>query len=239
MKAREKLATQSAFSPDGRFGIQLSPVGEQKEETVPDEKAVEIEPLTPKELVRYAIERVVYALVPQLGVARKFSKIVWLVIYLGLMGVFLYSFEKMVEKYLDYPTTNQLMIETEANLTFPAVTVCNENPVRKSMIGRYRKFRDLVILDDYVAMNAHLKIQGYGETNEPDTVCPKGKCLESFPIGLKICALFMLLHTAHVQCTVADQFNFDQDMSHYQITIRNMGRKFYTAKTILMEWILE
>ena len=176
MKAREKLAAQAAFSPDGRFGIQLSPVGEQKEETVPDEKAVEIEPLTPKELVRYAIERVVYALVPQLGVARKFSKIVWLVIYLGLMGVFLYSFAKMVEKYLDYPTTNQLMIETEANLTFPAVTVCNENPVRKSMIGRYRKFSDLLVLDDYVATNVDLSIEGYANRNDQKK---KQKCPES------------------------------------------------------------
>ena len=172
IRAREKIAMQSAFH-DSRFGIQLSTRGEQKEETVPDEKTVEIEPLTPKELVSYAIERVVYAVVPQLGVARKFSKIVWLVIYLGLIGVFLYSFAKMVEKYMDYPTTNTLLIETEANLTFPAVTVCNENPVRKSMIGRYRKLRDLVVLDDYVAMNAHLKIKEYSHVETADK-CPDG-----------------------------------------------------------------
>ena len=171
-KACQKIAIQSAF--DSRFEVQLSPIGEQKEEAKQEETYVEIEPLTPKELVSYAKERVVYALLPQIMVAQKFSKIVWLVIYLGLMGVFLYSFEKMVEKYLDYPTTNQLMIETEANLTFPAVTVCNENTVRKSMIGRYRKFRDLVTLDNYVTMNAHLKIQGFGKKTETETECPKG-----------------------------------------------------------------
>ena len=90
------------------------------------------------------------ATVPQFAREHKIVKLIWLLIYIGLFLTFSYSFYEITTKYFSYPTLIEIEIVSKPRLEFPAVTVCNENPVRKSLIGRIKEYSDLLILDDYV-----------------------------------------------------------------------------------------
>ena len=90
------------------------------------------------------------ATVSQIGREGKFLKLFWLLIYIGLFLLLSVSLNQIVIKYFSYPTLIEIEIVSKPMLEFPAVTVCNENPVRKSLVRRIRKYNDLLVLDDYV-----------------------------------------------------------------------------------------
>ena len=91
---------------------------------------------TSKGIVERSLARLRDAAVPQVGSIRKIVCAFWIVIYIGLFLFFSVSFISLVEKYCNYPTSMNLIVETRPNLPFPAVTVCNENPIGKSMLAR-------------------------------------------------------------------------------------------------------
>ena len=90
------------------------------------------------------------ATVPQIARDHKIVKLIWLLIYIGLFITFSFSLYEIVAKYFSYPTSVEIEIVSRPRLEFPAVTVCNENPVRKSLVGRIKEYSDLLVLDDYV-----------------------------------------------------------------------------------------
>ena len=98
------------------------------------------EPKTIKE----SAERLQEATVPQTATQHPVLKIAWIIVYLGVTAMFLYQFSELVENYAKYPTNIQINIETARSLKFPAVTVCNENPIRKSQVERVRSLRGLM-----------------------------------------------------------------------------------------------
>jgi len=51
---------------------------------------------------------------------------------MGMAAALLYNLVQMTTKYLQYPVSVKLRVDHEPQLTFPAVTVCNLNPVRRS-----------------------------------------------------------------------------------------------------------
>ena len=171
-KVRRRHSAIDTKITDCDFGVQLSTIDEQKVTTSNDQP--EIKMSISQKLVRKAIRRLRDALLPQVGGTRKAFRIIWVLIYIGLMTVFLCSFFQLTEKYFNYPTTNDMTLTTETHLEFPAVTVCNENPVRKSMIGRYRKFRDLIRLDKYVTSYVDTTIKDYGSIEEETYNCSAG-----------------------------------------------------------------
>ena len=157
------------------FGIQLSTNNDDvQSESTTDPGDTEVK--TPRRVVKKSIKRLRNAIVPQVGGTHKTFRLLWMVIYLGLSAIFLFSLRKLVIKYLEYPTTSELTLEIDNNLTFPAVTVCNENPVRKSLISRYRKFSDFLLLDKYVANHVEMTIREFGDRNSA-TSCSGGKCI--------------------------------------------------------------
>ncbi|XP_075238800.1 uncharacterized protein LOC142334552 isoform X2 [Convolutriloba macropyga] len=90
------------------------------------------------------------ATMPQTAMEHRVLQMIWILAYLGLAGLFLYQFSILVKNYLKYNVDISIEIQTAQSLKFPAVTVCNENPLRRSLIERINKFNDLVLLDDYV-----------------------------------------------------------------------------------------
>ena len=67
-----------------------------------------------------------------------------------LTGVFLWQFSILVQQYLSYPVQTDLTIVRSSAATFPAVTVCNNNPVKKGLVAKVKNYADLAALDDFV-----------------------------------------------------------------------------------------
>ncbi|XP_075244718.1 uncharacterized protein LOC142338719 isoform X3 [Convolutriloba macropyga] len=177
-KLRRQAARRSIA--DTKFGIGLSDVIENEE---PSNEQQEDELKTSKEIMEKSLVRLRDAAVPQVGSTRKIVRAFWIVIYIGLFLFFSVSFISLVEKYMNYPTNMKLIVETRPSLPFPAVSVCNENPVRKSMIARLKKFNDLVVLDKYMATLVDVNAQKLkkGRSSKVTIKCPNGyhQCKES------------------------------------------------------------
>ena len=77
------------------------------------------------------------ALIPQIvGAANVFWVLFWVVCYAILSCVFLYQMVTLVGSFLDYKVDTQISIVRNTEATFPSITVCNSNPVRKSIISK-------------------------------------------------------------------------------------------------------
>ena len=92
------------------------------------------------------------ATAPQTGPETKslFLRAMWILAYLGLFVVFILQTVALGTKFTSYPTDVSIEIISKPNLEFPAVTLCNNNPVRISLLERIRDYEDLVYLNDYV-----------------------------------------------------------------------------------------
>ena len=76
--------------------------------------------------------------------------ILWLVVYLFFVAVLVYQTYSTLEDYFSHPVVVTLSIETNhKEVEFPAVTLCNNNIVKKSMIARIPYLQDLAFLDSY------------------------------------------------------------------------------------------
>ncbi|XP_070542010.1 amiloride-sensitive sodium channel subunit alpha-like isoform X2 [Ptychodera flava] len=63
------------------------------------------------------------------------KRVFWLVSFLTAVGTFIGLSSNLVEKYFDYGVAVGLQVDVERDLTFPAVTICNMNPLRKSLLN--------------------------------------------------------------------------------------------------------
>ena len=113
--------------------------------------------------MRRARKRLRDAIMPQVGGTHKTFRYIWILIYLGLMATFSYSLYRIIDKYRKYPTNMEITIVSASWLEFPAVTICNENPVQKSLISRLKLHKDLKYLDNYIH-NHVLQLAGDNET---------------------------------------------------------------------------
>ena len=135
--------------------------------------------------MRKARKRLRNAIMPQVGGTHKTFRYIWIAIYLGLIATFSYSLYRLVDKYLKYPTNMEVKIVSASELEFPAVTICNENPVQKSLISRLKLHKDLKYLDDY--MQHHVQ-----QLAGSDESCGEGKLCDKilintlcFPSGIR------------------------------------------------------
>ncbi|KAH6939171.1 hypothetical protein HPB50_016414 [Hyalomma asiaticum] len=71
----------------------------------------------------------------QMAQARNpFRIIIWFVAFVGLGSVALSNLYELMHEYFQYPLTVNIRLEDVTNVEFPAVTICNLNPVRKSLL---------------------------------------------------------------------------------------------------------
>ncbi|XP_075264737.1 uncharacterized protein LOC142356850, partial [Convolutriloba macropyga] len=72
-----------------------------------------------------------------------------------------------------------MTIETMSSIEFPAVTICNENPILKSKISRLKKYSDFQALDKYTEAFLNYAAKGlYDAFTATEMECPEGffKC---------------------------------------------------------------
>ena len=63
-----------------------------------------------------------------------FRRIIWTLFLLVGVGYFSYQSSVLLEKYLSFPVTTKTTLELEDEPEFPAVTICNFNMLRKSVV---------------------------------------------------------------------------------------------------------
>ncbi len=80
-------------------------------------------------------------------------KTFWLLANLVCWGLFGYVLYTMTVKYIAYPTVVNTDIQSDTNLEFPAVTVCNLNRVQAKRITKKSKFYGLTQLSRKVLMD--------------------------------------------------------------------------------------
>uniref|UniRef100_A0A672UJ67 Acid sensing ion channel subunit 1 n=1 Tax=Strigops habroptila TaxID=2489341 RepID=A0A672UJ67_STRHB len=63
--------------------------------------------------------------------------LLWLMAFLGSLGLLIHTYAKCVGLYFQYPHSTQLEEVTARNKTFPAITICNLNPARFSQLSSH------------------------------------------------------------------------------------------------------
>ena len=93
-----------------------------------------------------------YSTMPQIfNVTSMVMRVFWVVAYVVFVCVCIQQAYSTLHEYLSYPVNLVISIDTQADqLEFPAVTVCNNNIVRKNSIVKMTYLQDLFHLDDYV-----------------------------------------------------------------------------------------
>ncbi|XP_075262425.1 uncharacterized protein LOC142354041 isoform X2 [Convolutriloba macropyga] len=149
VQRRNTLAGPSIFSglnPE----LELGEISEKPEKSRPNEEPSS-DVTSPRLILKNSWLRLANSIIPQIEAEVQAGfRVVWVLIYFGLFGVFMFTFYDLVDKYTKYPTTFDLTVETDARLDFPGGTVCNENPVKKSYMKYFVDVSDILILDNYV-----------------------------------------------------------------------------------------
>ena len=59
----------------------------------------------------------------------------WLVVMLAMFGALLYNMVNLTSNLLSYPVEVSISVASDQQLTFPAVTICNMSPVKRSALS--------------------------------------------------------------------------------------------------------
>ena len=109
--------------------------------------------------------------------------VMWMVVYLGFVFVLGYQTYATLKDFYSYPVTTSVSLKTATHdVTFPTITVCNNNIVRKSYITRITYLQDLAFLDDYVVNKLRSEVEQSAEDTsaceEKDWfVCGNKQCI--------------------------------------------------------------
>ena len=131
---------------------------------------------------------------------------VWFVLYIMFIAILVLQAFLTLRDYYSHPANVEMTFETSSKtLEFPAVTVCNNNIVKKSSIARIPRYTELASLSDYVyQMNLPEKFRNTAKIKElgfyqcidnPSTWIPKswvcdGKqdCSDSSDESVELCS---------------------------------------------------
>ncbi|OAF69755.1 Amiloride-sensitive sodium channel subunit gamma [Intoshia linei] len=76
------------------------------------------------------------------------KKVVWFSLFIAALIGLSYNTYLLVDKYLQYNVNVLVKLRYERNLLYPAVTVCNNNPIRKSYVEYDYRFSKYMNIDD-------------------------------------------------------------------------------------------
>ncbi|XP_066300010.1 uncharacterized protein [Branchiostoma lanceolatum] len=102
------------------------------------------------------------------------SRIIWTAILVTCITLFVYQAALLIKAYFGYPVNVDIKVVDNKKLTFPSVTVCNNNRLRKSML-RGSRHGALLELDERTESDAkaYLKLKHDNETGEPGDEPPQ------------------------------------------------------------------
>ena len=90
------------------------------------------------------------ATMPQVIATSSLISLIWAACYLFFLAVLVFQAVLTVKEYYTYPVNVELTIQAKTKfLKFPAVTVCNNNIVKKSYISRIPKYKGANTKDIY------------------------------------------------------------------------------------------
>ena len=91
------------------------------------------------------------ATMPQVIATSSFISFIWLLLYIFFLIVLLFQAFLTLRDYYSYPVNVEITINTSSkSLEFPAVTLCNNNMVKKNLLARIPKYKELAALSDVV-----------------------------------------------------------------------------------------
>ena len=108
-----RLSTFSTKSSgkDDKNGVQLTKLnGQEISSSDHAVAAPEIEMKTPLSVMKKSTYRLCDAIFPQVGSTHRTFRIIWILIYIGLIAVFSVYLHGIINKYLSYPTTTEMTI---------------------------------------------------------------------------------------------------------------------------------
>ncbi|XP_033126039.1 degenerin mec-10-like [Anneissia japonica] len=111
------------------------------------------------------------------GAASCFGRLVWSCLYFTCLAVCLWQAYRLVQTYLNFEVTILYNVKNAEGreVDFPAVTFCNTNPVRRSMLATVPKYMVLSTIDNYTN-----GLQYYAPCKKGDFNCTNGRCVKSF-----------------------------------------------------------
>ena len=71
-------------------------------------------------------------------------RVLWAFFLLSGIGYFSFQSSKLLKEYFSYPVNTKVSLEYETSPEFPAVTICNFNIFRQSIIDRIRFGEDII-----------------------------------------------------------------------------------------------
>lgn len=84
-----------------------------------------------------------------------FRRIIWTLFLLFGVGYFSYQSSELLKKYFKFPVTTKTTLEYEKEPAFPAVTICNFNMLRKSIVEK-NNFQE--VTDQALRSKAGIKV---------------------------------------------------------------------------------
>ena len=87
-----------------------------------------------KKFTKYVESTTAHGVVRIFSGKSKIRRLFWAVVFLGAMAGCLYNISNRIIFLLGNPTSTTLQLVSEENLTFPAVTICNLNSVRRDFL---------------------------------------------------------------------------------------------------------
>ena len=76
------------------------------------------------------------------------KKVVWTLVFLTLFGVAINSLREIISDFINRPVDVVTKLERRSDIPFPAVTLCNLNPTRNSMLVGNPALKDALNTDD-------------------------------------------------------------------------------------------
>ena len=88
---------------------------------------------------------------PQVLATSALMSFVWSILYLFFLTILTLQAILTFNDYYSHPVNVEVTIETSSqSLEFPAVTLCNNNIVKKTSISRIPKYKELAFLSDFI-----------------------------------------------------------------------------------------
>lgn len=118
---------------------------------------------SPKELIKDFCGYTTTHGVGRLAEARTlFSRFIWTIFILGAFTMFIFQTHGLFTLWLSRPVATVVKVKHNAHVSFPAVTICNQNPIKESEISK--RYLDEI----YKEIDERMKEQKNVASQDPD-----------------------------------------------------------------------
>lgn len=81
------------------------------------------------------------------GARNIYFRIFWIILFSALAGYTIYNIAEQILYYYEWPVSTIIQITNEPRQIFPAVTVCNQNRIKSSLLSNSAKYHTLPDID--------------------------------------------------------------------------------------------